>query len=126
MTTSYTVANTTDLNNALQAIDLSALTNTAFTIDFSANITLSQDLWAINLQHGDTLTINGSNGSGGSYTLDGNNNQHRGLLVTSGAVTIQNLTIADATAAGGEGRPSRPAVVVPDWAAGCSSIPAPT
>jgi hypothetical protein len=102
MTTIFTVANTTDLNNALQATDQSAFSNTAFTISLAANITLTQDLWAVNLANGNTLTIDGSNGSGGAFTLDGNN-QHRGLLVTSGFVTIRNLNIANATAGGGAG-----------------------
>jgi hypothetical protein len=54
-------------------------------------------LYAINLNSNVTLTINGTNSAGGTFTLDGAHT-YRGLLVYAGAVTIQNLTIADATA----------------------------
>jgi hypothetical protein len=69
-----------------------------------ANIELTSELEAINLQPGVTLDIEG-NGA----TLDGKNettgvsDNQRGLFVYSGKVTIENLTIANTTATGGTG-----------------------
>ena len=84
------------------AIDTSTLSNTTFAINFSASITLTSDLYAVNPKNANSLVSSGDNGSGGSYSLDGNN-QYRGLLVTAGTVTIQNLIIANAVATGGAG-----------------------
>jgi hypothetical protein len=69
-----------------------------------ANIELTTELKAINLQPGVTLDIKG-NGA----TLDGKNettgvsDNQRGLFVYSGVVTIENLTVANTTATGGTG-----------------------
>jgi autotransporter-associated beta strand protein len=61
-------------------------------------IPLTQELVAINMSNdGDTLTING-NGA----TLDGGN-WTRGLFVYNGTVTINDLTIANTVATGGDG-----------------------
>jgi hypothetical protein len=69
-----------------------------------ANIELTTELKAINLQAGVTLDIKG-NGA----TLDGKNettgvsDNQRGLFVYSGVVTIENLTVANTRAVGGTG-----------------------
>jgi hypothetical protein len=104
--TIFTVASETDLNNALTAIDLtgaSSAPNTAYTITLNSGLTganalqLTAALHAINLAQGDTLTIQG-NGD----TIDGGGSQ-RGLFVYSGKVTVENLTLANMTATGGNG-----------------------
>ena len=59
---------------------------------------------AINLQSGSTLTIEGTNGSGGAQvqTINGAN-AYNGFFVYSGDVTIENLTLQDMKAQGGGG-----------------------
>src|SRR5262249_38214433 len=90
MATIFTVSSASDLNNAIAAAD--AATSGTFEIDLASSITETADLNAINLHTGVTLTIDGSDGSGGGYTLDGAG-QFRGLFVYSGTVSIENLTI---------------------------------
>jgi hypothetical protein len=107
MTTTFTVANETQLNTAIQAIDAGgadAAANTAYTIDITGQISLTSELPAINLDSGSSVTIAGTNGAGGpqAQTIDGNNSQ-QGFFVSAGNVTLENLTIADAVAQGGGG-----------------------
>src|SRR5580700_3079048 len=93
MTTILTASTTAELNQDIAAAD--AATSGSIVVDLQGNITETADLDAINLQSGVTLTINGSNGSGGSYTLDGAGS-YSGLLVDAGsAVAIGNLDISD-------------------------------
>ncbi|MGC2415120.1 MAG: hypothetical protein WA459_20785, partial [Stellaceae bacterium] len=115
-TTSFTVAsegattsNTdpTTLNGAIRSIDVggsNALANTAYTIDITGQIALTSDLLAINLMSGSSLTIEGTNGSGGAavQTIDGLGSQ-RGFFVYAGNVALDNLTIEFAAAIGGAG-----------------------
>ncbi|MBE0622789.1 MAG: hypothetical protein IH605_19530, partial [Burkholderiales bacterium] len=63
------------------------------TITFNANVTLTADLPAVQ----NSVTI-----IGGSHTLSGNNT-YRGLLVYSGTIAIQDLSITNAVASGGNG-----------------------
>ena len=95
MTTILNVSSEAGLNNAILAIDL--IGSGAYVINLTTSITLSSDLDAINLQSGASLTING-----GGNTLDGAN-AYRGILAYAGNLTIENLTIADASAIGGAG-----------------------
>ena len=95
MTTVLSVSSEAGLNNAILAIDL--IGSGAYVINLTTSITLSSDLYAINLQSGASLTING-----GGNTLDGAN-AYRGILAYAGNLTIENLTIADASAIGGAG-----------------------
>jgi hypothetical protein len=67
------------------------------TIIFGNSITLSSELWAINLPGNHNLTIDGA-----GFALDGAN-QHRGFFVNRGRVTISRLTIRNAVARGGTG-----------------------
>ena len=106
MPNDFTVTDETDLQNAIDAIDVggtSAAANTNYTITFAPGLTtaspltLTTPLDAINLSSNDTLTINGAGGA-----LDGDK-ANRGLFVYSGAVTIKNLTIQNALARGGAG-----------------------
>ena len=63
VTTNYTVANETQLNDALRALDVGgaeSASNTAYAITLSANITLTSPLDAINLASGDSLTVAGA------------------------------------------------------------------
>ncbi len=95
--TAYTVSSETDLRNALHDIDLSTASNTAFSITFAGNITLTQDLWAIDLTNGNSLTIDGAN-----HSLNGQDS-FRGLFAYAGAITIENLAIDHTKAQGGQG-----------------------
>ncbi len=101
--TAFTVHNATELNTAIQAIDLNgtqSAVNTAYTITFASaalSIGLTGDLTAINLAAGDSVTINGLGG-----TLDGGG-LTRGIFAYAGAVTIDNLAINHAKAVGGGG-----------------------
>src|SRR5580692_684451 len=72
-------------------------TSGAYEIDLGtdADIALTTEINAINLQAGVTLDIEGD-----GATLDGENTT-RGLFVYSGVVTIENLTVANAKAVGG-------------------------
>ncbi len=100
MPTSFTVGSEADLNAALAQIDLtgaSSAPSTAYTISLSSNITLTTDLYAINLAPGDTLAI-----QGGGHTLDGGG-AHRGLFAYAGSVTVSDLAIDNARAVGGSG-----------------------
>ncbi len=63
------------------------------TITFTASITLGSNLPIIEKN----LTFNG-----GNFTLSGNN-LNRGLFVKSGSVAVNDLTIANAVAQGGNG-----------------------
>jgi hypothetical protein len=107
-TTTFKVSNETDLNNAIRAIDATgadAAANTAYTIDIAGPISLTSDLLAINLDSGSSVTIAGTTtGSGGAavQTIDGMGNQ-QGFFVYAGNVTLENLTIQNAVAVGGNG-----------------------
>jgi hypothetical protein len=103
VTTYAKVATESALSADIQAIDfastLSEGTNTNYTITLAQGVTLTEtaELTAIELRGSDTLTINGNGGA-----LNGAN-AYAGLFVYSGNVTIENLKIENATAAGGNG-----------------------
>lgn len=86
-----------ELNEVL--VQAAGKTSGAHEIDLSANamIALTTQLEAINLHSGVTLVIEG-NGA----TLDGQNGT-RGLFVYSGNVTVEDLTIQNTVAHGGNG-----------------------
>jgi hypothetical protein len=84
------------LNTAIADIDAATLAGN-YTIDLASGITNLQDLTAISLAAGVSLTIDGL-----GHTLSGGG-QYEGLFVYQGDVTVQNLTIADAVAQGGAG-----------------------
>jgi len=96
-----------ELNDVL--VQAAGKTAGAYEIDLAAgaNIELTTELKAINLQAGVTLDIKG-NGA----TLDGKNettgvsDNQRGLFVYSGVVTIEDLTVANTKAIGGSGADS--------------------
>ena len=91
--TTFDVGNETDLNNTIHFIETSGFPNN-YVIDITGTITLSSQLLAINLQSGSTLTIQGTNGSGGAQVqaIDGANT-YNGFFVYSGDVTIEDLTL---------------------------------
>jgi hypothetical protein len=98
------IANTSSLLNAdIAAIDTETQAlaargvAAAFTLDLTSNITLSQQLDAIDLGAGSSLTIVGN-----GETLSGANT-YRGLFIYDGNVTVESLTIANAKAVGGAG-----------------------
>ena len=113
MTTTYQVdsegatfgnTDTTTLNGAIRTIDTGAAGN--YVIDITGPIDLTSQLLALNLPGGSTLTIQGTNGSGGSQvqTIDGDDT-YNGFFVYSGQVTLDNLNISGAKAVGGAGGP---------------------
>ena len=98
-TTSFTVGNEVQLNTALADVRVGVI-NTAYTISFAAAggmLALSQALFPVVLPSGSTLLIDGA-----GQTMDGGG-VAEGFFVTSGNVTLRNLTIADAVAIGGAG-----------------------
>jgi hypothetical protein len=106
MTTTYSnVSSAATLSADIKAIDLASQadggngTHYSITLKAGATLTEAAQLSAVNLAAGDTLTIKGA-----GSTLDGGH-RYNGLFVYSGAVTIQNLTIANAKAVGGAGGP---------------------
>jgi large repetitive protein len=103
-TITYYVGNVEQLNQALiwagkaGGADNGQADNHVIELAAGWTIPLTQELVAINMSNdGDTLTING-NGA----TLDGGN-WTRGLFVYSGTVAINDLTIANTVATGGDG-----------------------
>ncbi len=107
-----TVASELDLNQAIALVD--SATSGDYIIQLTGNITEGADtggtitfngemlaapaaLYALNLQSGVLLTIDG-----GGNTLSGAS-QYGGLFAYAGSVTIQNLAIENTVAAGGSG-----------------------
>ena len=97
MTTTLTASTTAQLNQDIATADAAA--SGGFIIDLQGNITATGQLNAIDLQPGVSLTIDGSNGSGGVHTLNGAGSH--GFLVNAGSVTIENLGLSNAVLAGG-------------------------
>src|ERR1700722_9638054 len=101
--TTIDVGNEADLNNAIQQYDTA--TSGSITINITQDIILGTsgvgglplDLDALNNSSGVTLVIEGN-----SHTLDGDGHD-RGFLVYAGNVSIDNLTIDNAAAVGGNG-----------------------
>jgi autotransporter-associated beta strand protein len=91
LTNSVTVYSESQLDDAISY--LNAQTLGAYTITFGGVIGESSTPLAFNLQSDVTATLDG-----GGYTLDGNTG-FGGLSVTSGDVTIENLTVVGTTAA---------------------------
>ncbi|WP_299107308.1 Ig-like domain-containing protein, partial [uncultured Bradyrhizobium sp.] len=99
----FNVSTVTELNAAILQMDSggqNAAPNANYTINITASFSLSSELYALNLLSGSSVTINGSDGHGGAYTIDGLNAQ-RGFFVYAGNVNLENLTIQNTVAAGG-------------------------
>jgi hypothetical protein len=145
MGVTITVGNEADLNQAIATVD--AAVSGSYTIAFAGTIfegtdtgaainggtvdlTAPPDLYALNLAPGVSVTIKGA-----GYTLDGAN-AYRGLFVYAGAVTIEDLTIADAHPATSSGAwptatPStsptcKPTSPMPRWTRTTTCCPSPT
>jgi hypothetical protein len=97
MTTTLTASTTAQLNHDIATAN--AATSGGFIIDLQGNITETTQLDAIDLQSGVSLTIDGSNGSGGIHTLNGAGSH--GFVVDAGSVTIENLGLRNAVLSGG-------------------------
>ena len=98
--TGFVVGSEADLNAALALIDVGgkfAAPGVSYTISFTANFALTTDLYAINLAGGSSLTIDGA-----GFTLDGGST-YRGFFDYAGGLTLENLTVQNAVAAGGAG-----------------------
>ncbi|GIQ76412.1 Ig-like domain-containing protein [Bradyrhizobium sp. RD5-C2] len=99
----FNASNVAELNAAILQMDSSgvnAAANASYTINITANFSLTSELYALNLLSGSSVTINGSDGHGGTHTIDGLNAQ-RGFFVYAGNVNLENLTIQNTVAAGG-------------------------
>ncbi|MCC8960603.1 autotransporter-associated beta strand repeat-containing protein, partial [Bradyrhizobium sp. Pear77] len=99
----FNVSNVAELNAAILQMDsggTNAAANASYTINITANFSLTSELYAFNLLSGSSVTINGSDGHGGTHTIDGLNAQ-RGFFVYAGNVNLENLTIQNTVAAGG-------------------------
>src|SRR5262245_4710416 len=116
LTDSDPLTNYLQLYGAIHAISVGgglASANTDYIINFSLSsgartLQLLDDLPAINLMNGSTLTFDGTsdynNQLGGqdySDVIDARG--YQGFVVTSGKVTFKNLTIVNAVASGGTG-----------------------
>ncbi len=97
VTISQPVTTEAQLEAAIVQADTAAAGSGVVTIDLAGNIAFNSELSAINLKSGVTLDIQGA-----GNVLDGGG-AWRGLLVYSGAVTIENLTLQNMTAVGGAG-----------------------
>ncbi|MBR1177225.1 VCBS domain-containing protein [Bradyrhizobium sp. KB893862 SZCCT0404] len=96
--TSFTITTAAELAADIAAIDLTGAyshVNTHYTFNIVDDLVLSTQLAAFNLAAGDTLTIHGN-----GHTLDAHGLP--GLFVYSGTVDIDNLSIINAVAKGGD------------------------
>jgi hypothetical protein len=93
-TTGNNSSTTNTLNGAIYAADTGPVGN--YIINITAGFTFSTDLLAINLPTGSTLTIQGTDGSGGAAVQTLNGGGQRGLFVYSGRVNVNNLTLTRA------------------------------
>ena len=124
----YVVNSTADLNAALKAIDIGGLSSgpgAAYTITFGSAIMLDDELWAINLASGDTLTIDGAGNA-----LDGAGTYHAASLpmrATCPSRTSRSITrsprAATPSRSSGTSTAPAPAAALAS-AAGCSLRPA--
>ena len=99
----FNVSSVAELNAAITQMDSggqNAAQNANYTINVTADFSLTSELFAFNLLSGSSVTINGSDGHGGTHTIDGLNAQ-RGFFVYAGNVNLENLTIQNTVAAGG-------------------------
>ena len=102
--TTFTVADGTDLDNAITAIDAGgadAAPDTACTIDVTGPISLDAGRPAINLDSGSSLTIAGTDGTGSAQVETLGDGTDAGLMVSTGTVTVENVTVANAVVRGG-------------------------
>ncbi len=91
----FIAANATQLAAAIASANAS--TDAVNTITLTANITLSDDLPLLQAQGGTTLIVNGA-----GFTIDGQG-AHRIFFADSGNVQIENVTLANGHAQGGDG-----------------------
>jgi hypothetical protein len=101
---SETFSTDSGLNQYIQAIDQNGQSGTTYTIKIDAPFTLTSDIEAVNLPSGVSLVIEGTDGAGdpAPQALSGGG-AYSGFFVYSGSVTIENLTVQDAVAKGGDG-----------------------
>jgi hypothetical protein len=103
----YTISTVGQLNAAIAAMDVggaSAAADTDYTILLTTDLGAGANLTAINLVAGDALTINGDSGNtenNPTSVIDGGG--HRGFVVESGSVTLENLSLINFRATGGAG-----------------------
>jgi collagen type I/II/III/V/XI/XXIV/XXVII alpha len=101
--TSFSVGSQTDLNNAIETIDSTATPGT-YSITLTSNITETDatgGLYALSLAPGVVVDLDGAN-----HTISGeafNEAFFGGLAVTTGTVSISDLTLKDTLARGGAG-----------------------
>src|SRR3954452_19714096 len=101
-----TITTIAQLNDVIGQANNAAANSGAYEIDLGLNvvIALTTGIYAINLKAGVTLDIKGH-----GATIDGKNEatqqsyNQRGFFVYSGVVTLENMTIANTVAHGGDG-----------------------
>jgi hypothetical protein len=110
MTTTYNVSSIAALNAAIEAINNANPGTGNYQININSAISLTSNLAEIDLPTGTSLTIAGTNGSGGaqvqtisSPVFVGDVGSKRGFFVYSGDVTIDNLSVVDMNATGSSG-----------------------
>ncbi len=102
--TTFNVSTAGQLQLAISQIDATggqAATNTSYSINLTAPITLTQELPVVNLLSGSSLTINFL--QNGTQNYISGNGTYRGLVVLAGNVTLVNPNIFNAVATGGSG-----------------------
>ncbi|MBR0778071.1 VCBS domain-containing protein [Bradyrhizobium diazoefficiens] len=95
---SFTITSAADLSAAIAAIDLTGAhshPDTHYTFNIVGDLALTDQLPAFNLASGDTLTIHGN-----GHTLDASG--FPGLFVYAGTLDIDNLSVVNAVAKGGD------------------------
>jgi hypothetical protein len=106
----FSVKTEADLNGVLGAIDAGgglAKPNTTYLISLAApsgTLSLTTDLDPVNLAGGSKLIL-----AGNGQTIDGGGTE-RGLMVFGGSVEIDQLTIANSKATGGQGGAGGPTI----------------
>ena len=102
--TNFSVGSQTELNDAIKTIDSTATPGT-YTITLTGDITeTSGGLYVLSLSPGVTVDIDGAN-----HTISGEDFKQPffgGLAVTTGTVSISDLTLQDTLARGGAGQNS--------------------
>ncbi|WP_284947090.1 Hint domain-containing protein [Acidisoma cladoniae] len=93
----FVAATQAELQSDIDSADQGAPAGTSIEIDLGADITLNHDLDAIDLEAGESLTINGE-----GHVLDGAG-MYRGIFAYAGTTTIENLGLNDMRAQGGAG-----------------------
>ena len=106
-TTGFLITTEAELDADIAAIDVggtAAATATDYLFTINTDLSMTNNIPAIDLLAGDTLTIDGYNPDGANFaaTIDGGDGV-QGLVVNSGTVDLSNLMLTAMSAPGGTG-----------------------